>query len=58
MKEKEEKKKRKSHAWRRGERKTKKMNDTSLRNLWLTGGRNASRQETKLIHVTRAMRGF
>ena len=38
--------------------KEKKKNDTSLRNLWLTGGRNASRQETKLVHVMRAMRGF
>ena len=36
------------------ERRKKKMNDTSLRDLRRTRGRNASGQETKLVHTTRA----
>ena len=53
-------KKKKGRAMRGEEEKEKekKMNDTSFRNLWLTSGRNSSRQETKLVHVMRAMHGF
>ena len=42
----------------RGEKKKKKGNDTSLRDLRRTGGRNASGQETKLVHVMKATRGY
>ena len=41
-----------------GERRKKKRNDTSLRDLRQTGDRNASGQETKLAHATRATRGY
>ena len=40
----------------RGEK--KKGNGTSLHDLRQTDGRNASRQETKLVHATRATRGY
>ena len=38
--------------------KKKKGNDTSLCDLQRTGGRNTLRQETKLVHVTRATRRY
>ena len=40
------------------EKKKKGRNDTSLHDLWLTSCRNASGQETKLVHVTRATHGY
>ena len=42
--------------WEIGEK--KEGNDTSFRDLWRTDGRNASGKETKLVHVTRATRGY
>ena len=64
-KEKKEKKRkkgkkmrRKSRAWRRGERKRKKKIDTSLCDLRLTGGRNSSKQEAKLVYAIKATRGY
>ena len=50
---------RKSRAWRKGERKKKtKRNDTSLCDLQLTDSRNSSEQEAKLVYVIRAMCGY
>ena len=43
---------------RDSERKKKKGNDTSLRDLRRTGGQNASGQEIKLVHTTRATREY
>ena len=44
--------------WRRGERKRKKKEGTSLRDLRLTGGRNSSEKEAKLVYAIRATRGY
>ena len=44
------------HETEKGEK--KKRNGTSLRDLRLTGDRNASGKKTKLVHATRAMRGY
>ena len=43
---------------RDSERGGKNKNDTSLRDLRRTGSGNASEQETKLVYVTRATRGY
>ena len=43
---------------RDGERRKKKRNDPSLRDLRRTSGQNALGQETKLVHATRATRGY
>ena len=43
---------------RRREEKKRKGNNTSLRDFRRTDGRNASGQETKLVHTTRAMHGY
>ena len=61
VKEKEREKKRKNKnegecVRVRGEK--KKRNDTSLCDLRRTGGRNVLGQETKLVHATRAKRGY
>ena len=56
-KRKNKKKMRKSHAWRRGERKRKK-NGISLRDLRLTGSRNSSKQDAKLVYKIKAMHGY
>ena len=39
-------------------REKKKRDDTSLRDLLLIDSRNASGQETKLVHAKRATRGY
>ena len=44
--------------WRIGERKKKKRNGTSLRDLRLTDDRNSSEQEAKLVYAITAMRGY
>ena len=36
----------------------KKRNGTSLCYLWLTGGRNSSKQEAKLVYAIRATSGY
>ena len=41
-----------------GEEKKKKRNDTSLRDLQLTGGRNSLEQEANLVYAIRATRGY
>ena len=40
------------------EKEKEKRNGTSLRDLQLTGGRNSSKQETKLVYAIRATRGY
>ena len=40
------------------EKEKKKRNDTSFRDLQRIGGQNASGQETKLVHETRATREY
>ena len=42
----------------RREKKKRKGNNTSLYDIRRTGSRNSSGQETKLVHATRATRGY
>ena len=43
---------------RRKKKEKRKRNSTSIHDLRLIGGRNSSKQETKLVHAIRATCGY